>query len=78
MLLQPLQPSLVGQMLDLEVLELSLEALAVGTCCHHAHHDGGIVLHPAVAHHRVFFVIEGILVVASSIAAIDTNNFFIS
>ena len=60
MFLQPLQSSLVGQVLDLEVLELSLETLAVRTCCHHAHHDRCVVLHPAVAHHRVLLVIEGV------------------
>lgn len=60
MFLQPLQSSLVGQVLDLEVLKFGLEAFSVRTCCHHAHHDWRVVLHPAVAHHGVLLVIEGV------------------
>ena len=37
-LLQPLQATLVGQVLDFEVLESCLEAVAVGAGSHHSHH----------------------------------------
>ncbi len=40
-------------MLDLEVLELCLEAVSVRAGGHHADHHRSIVLKPAVAHHDI-------------------------
>lgn len=38
--LQPLQTTLIGQVLNLETLECSLEAVAVGAGSHHTYHHG--------------------------------------
>ena len=45
-------------MLDLEVLEDGLEALAVGAGGHGPYLHGGVVLHPGVAHEGVLLVVE--------------------
>ena len=57
-ILQPLQTTLVRQVLYFEVFELHIEALTVWTCSHHTHLNRSIVLHPGIAHHGVSLVIE--------------------
>ena len=57
-LLQPLQATLVGQVLDFEVLKGCLEAVAVGAGSHHSYHHRGVVLQPAVAHHSVVLIVK--------------------
>ena len=60
MILQPFQPPLVWQVLNLEMFELGLKTVSVRACCHHADHHRRVVLHPAGTHHRVLLVIKGI------------------
>ena len=45
-------------MLDLEVLELCLEAVSVRAGSHHADHHRSIVLQPAVTHHYILLIIK--------------------
>lgn len=43
-ILQPLKTTLVRQVLNLEMLEFSLKAVAIGAGSHHTNHNGRIVL----------------------------------
>ena len=45
---------------DPEALESGLEAVSVRAGSHHSDHYRGVVLQPAVAHHRILLVIERI------------------
>ena len=58
--LEPLLTTEVGEVLDLEVFEGGFEALTIGAGGHESDLDGAVVGHPGIAHHGVFFVVEGV------------------
>ena len=59
-LFQPFLSAEVRQVLYLEILEGSIEAISVRAGRHETYHDRDVVLQPGVAHHDIFLVVEGI------------------